>query len=170
MTIAANSSIVEFMTGIATMLDDVHGDQKMNRRFVSLERLLLECGREFPLAPMPDELKRFMGKKGHCYMNATQLALSGFEAIYCEGYAVCKGLPIPLRHGFCITPSGEVIDPTWKDGTEYFGIPISKRFLFETMKRREVFGILDDWESDYPVLSLDPATWIHPAFQPIKQP
>ncbi|HZQ47943.1 MAG TPA: hypothetical protein VFC07_13075 [Verrucomicrobiae bacterium] len=169
-TFDENTPLEQYIKSVAWMIDKTGNKKLPGRLFTSIEGLLTEQGRAFPFAPFPAELKHFFGKMGRCYENATRLALSGMELIYCEGYALNQGLPIPLMHGFCITPEGAVVDPTWKDGTEYFGVAISKTFLFQTMNQREMYGVLDDWENNYPVLSLEPERWLHPKFTTNRKP
>ena len=60
-------------------------------------------------------------KKG-CYYNAQQLTIySKGKYDYYEGYAISKILNMPLEHAWNVY-DGKIIDISWKDGLEYFGI------------------------------------------------
>lgn len=63
---------------------------------------------------------------GQCYQNAYRL-MDNRSMTYCEGYAAIKGLGIPIAHAWVVDSDGFVIDPTWKDGTEYFGVRFEDR-------------------------------------------
>lgn len=68
---------------------------------------------------MPDRL---------CYGNAASTAATYVTEglVYAEGFAtVTAGAQLfPLPHGWCVTPGGAVVDPTWDfdPDTTYFGI------------------------------------------------
>lgn len=85
--------------------------------------------------------KRFKG----CYYNAQMLALDNKELEYYEGWGVTKAIGFPLDHGFNVA-GGKVVDISWPDGVEYFGISIPPDFIREEMLRTETAGaILFRW-------------------------
>lgn len=85
--------------------------------------------------------KRFKG----CYYNAQMLALDNKELKYYEGWAVSEAIGFPLDHGFNVA-EGRVVDISWPDGVEYFGILIPPDFIREEMLRTEIAGtILFRW-------------------------
>ena len=112
----------------------------------SLYRLMLEKGRYFgPVAPCPQEWR---GMSRLCYANSANIAISEPKRVYyCEGYAISKSVPWlgPTDHAWLIDAiSGLVVDPTWEDGTEYFGIAFRRSFLLERLLKSRVYGLLPD--------------------------
>lgn len=60
---------------------------------------------------------------------------------YCEGFAVPPDL-FPIEHAWLVDSNGCVIDPTWKDGTDYFGVVLRKDFVLNHMLKTKKYGIL----------------------------
>jgi hypothetical protein len=113
-----------------------------------IEEYVLKHGRDMDVAPLPSNVKR--GKMKNCYKNAYDLALGSKRYIYCEGYAV--GI-IPVLHAWCFdTKTGKVVDPTWKDGKEYYGVKIDFTSVLRVVVERECYGVLDAWEIKHPAL------------------
>lgn len=120
------------------------------------------------------------GKMGNCYCNATRLA-DRYDLIYCEGYAVSVNVPyLPLLHGWCLHPETlEVIDPTWKDGSGYYGVAYTHGWVRKVALDTLVFGIIDNWQGHDDLRGqmmsgkITPDVWKHPVmqkFQPQPQP
>jgi len=85
--------------------------------------------------------KRFKG----CYYNAQMLALDNKGLKYYEGWAISKPIGFPMDHGFNVA-GGRIIDVSWSDGIEYFGIEIPLDFIRKEMLRTEIAGtILFRW-------------------------
>lgn len=141
-----------------------------------IEHFVLENGQAYEWHPLP---KKYSNKKKYgtikqCFANATALSFDFPELTYVEGYA---STVIPTQHAWCVDSEGRVIDPTWRveDREEkyyphgYFGVPISRKLLYATLARTERYGILDDWENDWPLLQkkFDPELWKDP--DPIEQ-
>lgn len=108
-------------------------------KYACFEEFILKHGRSFDnIVELPGEVKR--GKSRECFKNAATLAIEYYPTwIYCEGYAAG---PIPVLHAWCVNRRGAVIDPTWNDGTEYFGIPIKQSYLLKSLRENEVYGLL----------------------------
>jgi hypothetical protein len=105
-----------------------------------------------------------MGQKNLCYKNAFNLAQSRGYA-YCEGFALPLGL-IPLHHAWCVTETGEVLDPTWeRKDVEYFGIALDLTFVTRFILKSQVWGVLGDRVPrelvDAPVLDFLDARWLN---------
>lgn len=96
-----------------------------------------------------------------CFDNAFRLARRR-KLIYVEGYAI-RGFDgwrcHPVLHAWCSTSDGLVVDNTWKDGLEYFGVPIDLAFLQQTRETSGQFSVLDNWEQGYPILRSGTAVW-----------
>ena len=64
-----------------------------------------------------------------CFCNAQQLTIySEGEYEYCEGYAISKVLGIPMEHAWNVK-KGKIIDLTWDDGMEYFGVKVPYKWI-----------------------------------------
>lgn len=120
-------------------------------KYSCYEDFVLQHGRQFQrIGKMPRSFK--MGRAKQCFMNAARLSLSFPSLIYCEGYAV--GV-IPVLHGWCVTRRGTVIDPTWHDGKDYFGIPIKHSYLINSMATHNVYGVIDI--PRFPIMNAKPS-------------
>lgn len=89
----------------------------------------------------------FTGKLGHCYQYAYRTQSIGENLVYCEGYAVGKGVPIPLLHAWCVDNTHHtVIDPVWRKkraGIAYLGLPFNMSFVNTVMLSSGVYGVID---------------------------
>lgn len=81
-----------------------------------------------------------MGKAGSCFMNATDLAMSGGFA-YVEGFALGKGKV--WHHAWCANRDGEVIDNTWQtpERWSYIGVPLVLDAVLATVRRAKRYGV-----------------------------
>jgi len=107
---------------------------------------ILENGKLFTEKGDPKKFNKVFKKrfKG-CYYNAQMLALDNEELKYYEGWAISGGVGFPLDHGFNVA-GGKIIDVSWPDGIEYFGIEIPLDFVRREMLRTEIAGtILFRW-------------------------
>ena len=89
------------------------------------------------------------GKMKDCYRNAYLLADAFSDLTYCEGYAM--GI-IPVLHAWCIDSEGQVIDNTWPDGSEYYGVRFKFWFVTDTIFRHRCWGVIDNWQDKWPLL------------------
>ena len=104
-----------------------------------LDAFLLDSGLLWDDTAEPDASAR--GPLGECYQNAWHLAEErGWE--YVEGYATTTELGIPLMHAWCINEDGDVVDPTWDDGENYFGVVIPVNIARSVMAETEHYGVL----------------------------
>jgi len=130
--------------------------------YSSLEEFVLRHGREFAWEKRGRIVKDV--EPNQCFMNAAKLALDT-GLTYVEGFAVAAPAPIAVQHAWCVL-DGLVIDPTWDaeallvGARSYFGIPIRTEYLRETLLRREIWGVMDDWQGGYPMLSVPPSEWL----------
>lgn len=89
--------------------------------------------------------------KRECFRNAWILA-EWFDLIYVEGYA---NSIIPVIHAWCVDEELNVYDPTWDDPEKasYFGVLFSNRYVGNTIFERCKYGVLDNFEMRYPLLT-----------------
>lgn len=101
--------------------------------------LLKEFGKQWP-----HRRTKLTGKMemGQCYRNAFQLASTDPENLtYCEGFAMVPDL-IPLEHAWVVDKKGRVIDPTWSDGSDYFGVAFDFYWLMDFMAESGHYGVM----------------------------
>ena len=124
----------------------------------ALEELLLAYGQFFRPITLPTKYQR--GKKKMCFFNGQILALEQPGLCYVEGVALEPKYRHPIHHGWCITPDGRAVDPTWgKPGLAYCGVPFKATFLrewfTENLKKKEACAFLD-----LPLFSLPVEVWL----------
>lgn len=138
-------------------------------KYLSMGEFVLTHGRRFtPQPTLPAGIK--CGKLRQCFKNAANIAIERDDLIYCEGYAA--GI-IPVMHAWLVDVDGNVIDPTWCRkvgkvdfmGVEYFGIPISQKYLTMSLLDNEKYALIDAWEAGYPMLKDEPEMFMHPSFK-----
>jgi hypothetical protein len=117
-------------------------------KYASMEEYVLANGKAMgDRSPESDKYKK--GKMKLCFMNAYQLASSNSKLKYCEGFATSI---IPTMHAWCIDQHGNVIDVTWKDGRDYFGVEFPLSFVSKTILARGKYGVIDNMEQRFPLL------------------
>jgi hypothetical protein len=87
--------------------------------------------------------------------------LANPELIYVEGYAL--GV-IPVEHAWCSDANGNVIDNTWikRPGADYFGVPIKTQYATRAVIMSGHYGVIDDWEHQWPILRAKPEKFLRP--------
>lgn len=109
--------------------------------YTCVEDFILKNGRAFEFSPLPRGVER--GRMRECFLNAANLAMREDDKyIYCEGYAISAAVPFPVEHGWCVTPDGRVVDPTWDDARDYYGVAFKYEFLRQTLYDNEHYGLL----------------------------
>jgi hypothetical protein len=137
-------------------------DQSLRRpfpsgwQFNSIEQFVLFHGQRFNRIALPKGIRH--GETGRCFQNAIRLVKArGLR--YVEGYARWRDdMPYPFLHGWCADLDGNAYDPTWPEGTDYFGVAIE---LSYAIRRRRVSGwqsVLDS-PSDFPIVSGREENW-----------
>jgi hypothetical protein len=95
--------------------------------------------------PMTTKRTSMTGAKelGFCFRNAASMMSNQYS--YCEGYAIAPGL-FSMEHAWVVDESdGQVVDPTWAEGTDYFGVKFTCKFTAEFALRvghYSIFGNL----------------------------
>lgn len=128
-------------------------------KYFSISDFVVQNGARMEYAPLPNEITR--GPMKECYRNATAQCTHRERWIYCEGYAC--GI-IPVMHAWCYdTQTGKVVDTTWRDNChEYFGIVFKRTYVWRMMRLTGTYGVIDQWQHKWPVLSDPPEQWRHP--------
>jgi hypothetical protein len=88
-----------------------------------------------------------MGRPRECFRNAATLALRKPDLyVYVEGYAVNRWVAMhTVAHAWCVGSDNFVVDRTWDEGTEYFGVPFRHDYLRRVLKVEE--GLRSDRQS-----------------------
>ena len=96
-----------------------------------------------------------MGRPRECFRNAATLALRKPDIyMYVEGYAVNRWIAMhTVAHAWCSGLDNLVIDPTWNEGTDYFGVPFRHDYLRRVLKSRKDYGLIDNSEMDFPLVT-----------------
>lgn len=121
--------------------------------YTSEADFILKSGHSFENTALPRKVR--MGRPRECFLNAATLALRKPDIyMYVEGYAVNRWIAMhPVAHAWCITFDNDVVDPTWDDGAEYFGVPFRHDYLRRVLKARRDYGLIDNPEMDFPLVT-----------------
>lgn len=118
-------------------------------RYNSIEQFILKEGQEYRYEDRPAYIPKMPDKQ--CYQNAFKLIQDQSSLTYVEGFATAI---IPIAHAWCVDSKGVVIDPTWQDGRDYIGVPLPFNLVMHVTFIRGVYGVIDDWENQWPILRL----------------
>jgi len=114
-------------------------------------KYILEHGQAFRASETSKELlalikkfKRFNIRKQACFYNSQMLTMESNGVFkYYEGWASTTDIGIPFEHGFNVY-QGKVVDITWQNGKDYFGLEIPltfiRNFLAKTGMSRGLLG------------------------------
>lgn len=96
------------------------------RSMESAEAFVLQHGEEFEDPHLPDHLEEM--EPNMCFMNCFELAGTRDDLVYCEGWVIQDGFPLPIHHAWCIDEDGRAVEPTIVIAEfktlSYFGIRI----------------------------------------------
>lgn len=135
---ATLDTIEDYLRYMAGMHRDIAEGRRSDWRFGSFEELVLHYGRPFTPAPRPEWMEQ--GEMKQCFSNSMGLAVERTDVIYVEGYANTRFFP--MAHGWLTQDGATAIDPTWDDGTAYFGIPFTRSFWTRHMIQTGYWGVL----------------------------
>ena len=142
------------VAAVRQMVED-EGDScpERNWPYVCVEDFVLQHGRAFiRTRPLPKGFPR--GGIKECYKNAFLLMKDNPALTYVEGYACFqKSLLLMHGHAWCVDETGEVIDPTWMNGLNYFGVPFARAFVLATYDAIGRAGVIENEEQGYPLLT-----------------
>ena len=119
--------------------------------YTSHADFILRHGRAYEWHQFPRRLTR--GVPRACYRNAARLALRSARYTYVEGCAVAPGIGISLDHAWCIDQAGHVVDPTWQDGRDYFGVAFRTDYLRRVVRANRQYGLIHNVRMDFPLLT-----------------
>lgn len=163
------SAITDFLKAELKMMRKARCANRLNGWY-STSHFVLKNGRAWKPAPLPSTVDK--GEPGLCFMNAAKLAMDSSGLIYCEGYGLSL---IPVPHAWCVDLEGNVVDPTWANldfdqGREYFGIAINHKYLIAALLDNKRYGLIDAWQSHWPMLYDKPELWRHPIMESAEVP
>lgn len=126
-----------------------NGRSMRGYRYDGIASFLIAEGIRFDTGPETFSGKRMTMKE--CFRNASILAIGEpRKYVYCEGYAL--GV-IPVHHAWVVDcDTGLVVDPTWKDGAGYIGIPFRLQYLTKMLIKLGYYGIIDAYTDHWPIL------------------
>lgn len=135
-----SSTLTQQIVGYLKAVHQVYQDADQGEpRIMSSESLVLRYGCSFNQR-VPARVK---GTRGRCFQTCYDAILQDSNLTYCEGYAICKGLLLPVLHSWLVSAKGEVHDPTWNEkNTAYFGIELEREFVLETVALTQSYGII----------------------------
>ena len=121
--------------------------------YTSEADFILKNGRSFENVALPSRVR--MGRPRECFRNAATLALRVPDTyMYVEGYAVNRWVAMhTVAHAWCIGSDKFVVDPTWDEGAEYFGVPFRHNYLRRVLKARRDYGLIDNPEMGFPLVT-----------------
>ena len=121
--------------------------------YTSEADFILKNGRPFEAAALPRGVR--MGSPRECFRNAATLALRKPKLYtYVEGYAVNRWIAMhTVAHAWCVGPDNYAVDPTWDEGTEYFGVPFRHVYLRRILRARRGYGLIDNPEMGFPLVT-----------------
>ena len=139
-----------------------HGKFQRPGGYWNLHDFVLQNGQPFDPAPLPDDVR--YGKVKQCYTNAFNVMLEDPDRfVYVEGVGVAF---IPCDHAWVWDRQHQqTVDPTWRnDGDRppvaYLGIPLKHTYVTRAVLKKQTYGVFDDWENHFPILTADKADWL----------
>lgn len=140
---------VEFLTNYLAQIANNIG-KRPGWKYSCFEELILNRGSLFDKMNDRDPLS-CSGQKGLCYYNCLQAINSHYARYsYCEGFAVNRELNFVYYHAWLCDRLGAVVDPTWDDGSAYYGIIFDNSWVLDLISsrshRHSFFGVI---ESNY---------------------
>ena len=123
------------------------------------ENFVLKYGVCCKAQELPKRYRR--GAMRACFKNAALMS-KRHDLIYVEGFASANKGHSPTLHAWCIDKCGSVYDRTWSFTglNSYFGIPIKQSYLKKMYEATGAYGVLDQWEIGYPILTENPEFFI----------
>lgn len=144
--------IVGYLQAIVTMKEKFCNHAPEGYYYKSMEAFILAQGKHYTPKPLPKGIR--IGQKKDCFKNAFNLANDNPGYTYVEGYASSKTVCMPLEHAWVVDLDGNVIDNTWEDGDEYFGVPFKTDYVRRTILDKKTYGVIENWEQKFPLMKV----------------
>ena len=121
--------------------------------YASQADFILKHGRAFEWRVVPPGVR--MGTARQCFHNSVRLALGKRRFYtYVEGYAINTWVARhPVAHAWCVDPEDFVVDTTWDEGMDYFGVPFRMEYVRRIADARKDYGLIDNEEMGFPLLT-----------------
>jgi hypothetical protein len=132
----------------------VKGGDATAHPYASQADFILKHGRAFEWRALPHGVR--MGVPRQRFRNAVRLALRKPRSYtYVEGYAINTWVSgHPVAHAWCVDPEHFVVDTTWEEGADYFGVPFRAEYVrrMAGASRRD-YPLIDNEELGFPLLT-----------------
>ena len=130
---------------------------------LNFQHFVLANGTECIRHPSPHRFIASNKTRGQCFKNAFLLVTKYRDDLqYAEGYVRTSHSPMAILHAWAVTPSGECIDPTLTDGTDYFGVSFDYGYVKSIAFGADTFsGVIDNYHDNWPLL-----TGVHTDWRP----
>lgn len=134
--------IAEVLLKISEAIKTLTGSGK------SIEGWLLEYGEDMTSLPQVQCPEQIQGEPKMCFYNSGRIAqFHHGDWTYCEGYAISPtaiecNFPLPMHHAWLIDGDGNIVDPTWEPGGEYFGLRFSTKLHSELISGFKYWDVL----------------------------
>ena len=128
------SGVISYLKNISHMTDGK-----------GLEALVLTYGRHWTPAKHDYPMERAK----ECFKNAFLLCETYPELTYVEGFAISEIVGIPFHHAWAVDKKSKVIDVTWEDGVEYFGVPFNQDYIRDLMLTKGTYGVFDFMSNEF---------------------
>jgi hypothetical protein len=122
--------------------------------YASQADFILKHGRGFEWRALPPGVR--MGTARQCFRNSVRLALGKPRSYtYVEGYAINRWVARhPVAHAWCVDPEGFVVDTTWDEGMDYFGVTFRMQYVRRIAEvARKDYSLIDNEEMGFPLLT-----------------
>jgi hypothetical protein len=126
-------SIKEILKERVNLFQKYH---KPKYKYCCYEQLVLDCGLEMSLNPLPSNI--FQVRPKMCYWNCQELVFENPDLTYVEGFVYLEDTGITINHAWLLTQDHHAVDPTIEDyqGNHYFGVPFSTDWLKSFLRSR----------------------------------
>ena len=128
------------------------------------EQFVFYHGEDYTLFPDQKAYIQRYGRKGACFHNALKLTQRyPDDLFYTEGFG-----SIPLDgqphlvfgvHAWTVTRDGKVVDPTWKQGCEYFGVAFDLDYVLKIKARPGRLSVVDNFLDLHALWSGEHTDW-----------
>lgn len=116
--------------------------------------LLLQHGRRYKASPYVYPVHGALTDR--CYDKAFEFAMRDDSLLYCEGFLCYKETEKVLAHGWCMTKTGRIVDPTLYahqhlEVLTYYGVPLNLDYVTRWHEQHGYVGLLDGHMDGLPI-------------------